>query len=206
MRTPDCRDFLSGKACVGHSKAEKAETHKRIVKIASKRFREDGLAGVGIAGLIKEAGLTVGGFYKHFHSRGDLVAEALSSAFGGWKRRMDAAVSGGPPVSYTRLIDDYLNEAHRNNPGAGCAFSALAAEIARSDKRPRALASEQIRNDLQLIAGLLPRKDKRAARSQAILTFSAIVGAMSLARAVSDEALSLEILKTVAELLKNSAA
>ena len=188
---------------MGHSKAEKAETHKRIVKIASKRFREEGLAGVGIAELMKEAGLTVGGFYKHFDSREALVAEALSSAFGGWKRRIDAAVSGGPPVSYAKLIDDYLNQAHRNNPGAGCAFSALAGEIARGDKRTRALTSEQVRNDLQLIAGLLPGKDKRAARSKAILTFSALVGAMSLARAVSDEALSLEILKTVADVLKN---
>jgi len=75
---------------MGHSKAEKAETHKRIVKIASKRFREDGLSGVGISELMKEAGLTVGGFYKHFESRDDLVAEALSSAFGGWKRRVEA--------------------------------------------------------------------------------------------------------------------
>jgi TetR/AcrR family transcriptional repressor of nem operon len=191
---------------MGHSKAEKAETHKRIVKIASKRFREEGVAGVGIAELMKNAGLTVGGFYKHFDSRDDLVAEAVNSAFGTWKRQMDAAASGGPPLSYETLIDDYLNKAHRNHPGVGCAFSALAGEIARSDKRTRALASEEIRNNLQLIAGLLPGKDKRAARSKAILTYSALVGAMSLARAVSDEALSLEILKTVAELLKNSAA
>jgi hypothetical protein len=106
---------------------------------------------------------------------------------------------------YEKLIDDYLNKAHRDNPGTGCAFSALAGEIARSDKRTRALASEQIRNDIQLIAALLAGKDKRTARSRAILTFSALVGAMSLARAVSDEALSREILKTVAELLKNSA-
>ena len=110
-------------------------------------------------------------------------------------------------ISFTiaKLIDEYLNEVHRNNPGTGCAFSALAEEIARSGKRTRALASEQVRNDLQLIAGLLSGKDKRAARSKAILTFSALVGAMSLARAVSDEALSLEILKTVASVLKNSA-
>jgi TetR/AcrR family transcriptional repressor of nem operon len=153
---------------------------------------------------MKEAGLTVGGFYKHFDSRDDLVTEAISSAFGGWQRRVDSAASGGPPVSYAKLIDDYLSEAHRNNPGTGCAFSALAAEIARCDKRTRALATEQIRNDLQLIAGLLPGKNKDSARSKAILTYSALVGAMSLARAASDEALSLEILKTVADLLKGS--
>lgn len=190
---------------MGHSRAEKAKTHKRIVSIASKKFREEGLAGVGIAELMKEAGLTVGGFYKHFDSRDDLVAEAVSSAFGRWKRRVDAAKAGGPPVSYEKLVDEYLNEAHRDNPGTGCAFSVLAPEIARSDKRTRALTSEQVRNDIQLIAALHPAKDKRTSRSRAILTFSALVGAMSLARAVSDEALAREILNTVAELLKDSA-
>ena len=191
---------------MGYSKAQKARTHKRIVAIASKRFREKGLAGFGIAELMKEAGLTVGGFYKHFDSRDDLVAEAVTSAFGGWKRRVDTAKSGGPPVSYEKLIDDYLSEAHRDNPGTGCAFSALAPEIARSDKRTRALTSEQVRSDIQLIAALRPAKDKRTARSRAILAFSALVGAMSLARAVSDVALSREILETVTELLKNSAS
>jgi TetR/AcrR family transcriptional repressor of nem operon len=189
---------------MGHSKAQKTRTHKRIVSIASKRFREKGLAGFGIVELMKEAGLTVGGFYKHFDSRDDLVAEAVSSAFGGWKRRVDAAKTGEPSVSLAKLIDDYLSEAHRDNPGTGCAFSALAPEIARSDKRTRAVASEQVRNDIQLITTLLPGEDKRTARSQAILTFSALVGAMALARAVSDEVLSREILKTVAERLKNS--
>jgi TetR/AcrR family transcriptional regulator, transcriptional repressor for nem operon len=75
-----------------------------------------------------------------------------------------------------KLIDDYLSEAHRDNPGTGCAFSALAPEIARSDKRTNAVTSEQVRGDIQLIAALLPREDKRKARSKAILTFSALVG------------------------------
>ena len=111
---------------MGYSQAQKEKTHKRIVAIASKRFRERGLAGFGIAELMKEAGLTVGGFYKHFDSRDDLVAEAVSSAFGVWQRRVDAAKSGRPPVSFTDLIDDYLSDVHRKNPGTGCAFSALA--------------------------------------------------------------------------------
>jgi len=191
---------------MGYSKAQKSRTHKRIVSIASRRFREKGLAGFGIAELMKEAGLTVGGFYKHFDSRDDLVAEAVSSAFGGWERRVDASKSGGPPLSYEKLIDEYLSEAHRDNPGTGCAFSALAPEIARSDKRTRALTSEQVRSDIQLLAGLLPKKDKSGARSKAILTFSALVGAMSLARSVSDDALSREILVTVAKPLKTSAS
>ena len=131
------------------------------------------------------------------------MTEAVNSALGTWKRQMDAAASGGPSFSYARLIDDYLSEAHRNNPGTGCPYSALAGELPRSGKRTRALVTEQIRKDIQLIADLLPGKDKRAARSKAILTFSALVGAMSLARAVSDEVLSSEILDTVGEFLKN---
>ncbi|MDQ1387281.1 MAG: TetR/AcrR family transcriptional regulator, transcriptional repressor for nem operon [Acidobacteriaceae bacterium] len=198
--------FILEEGHTGYSKAQKAKTHERIVKLASKRFREEGLAGIGIAELMKEAGLTVGGFYKHFDSRDHLVCEAVDSAFGGWKRRVEAAKSSASPVSYEKLIDEYLNEAHRDNPGTGCAFSALAPEIARSDTRTRAVTSEQVRNDIQLIATLLPSEDKRTARSQAILTFSALVGAMSLARAVSDEALSREILKTVGEHLKRFAS
>jgi TetR/AcrR family transcriptional repressor of nem operon len=120
---------------------------------------------------MKEAGLTVGGFYKHFDSRDELVAEAVSAAFGIWQRQKDAAESGGQPLSFAKLIDDYLSDVHRKNPGTGCAFSALAPEIARSDKRTRALTSEQVRNDLELIVGLLPGKDKRAARVESDLDF-----------------------------------
>jgi len=187
---------------MGYSKAQKEKTHKRIVAIASKRFREKGLAGFGIAELMKEAGLTVGGFYRHFDSRDELVAEAVSDAFGVWQRQKEAAESKGQPLSFAKLIDDYLSNAHRKNPGTGCAFSALAPEIARSDKRTRALTSEQVRDDIELIVGLLPDKDKRVARARAILTFSSLVGAMSLSRAVSDEVLSREILTMVADLLK----
>jgi TetR/AcrR family transcriptional regulator, transcriptional repressor for nem operon len=190
---------------MGTSRAQKEKTHKRIVAIASKRFRQKGLAGFGIAELMKEAGLTVGGFYKHFDSRDVLVAEALGDAFGVWQRQKEAAESNGRPLSLERLVDEYVSDVHRKNPGAGCAFSALAPEIARSGKRTRALTTHQVKADLDLLSGLLPGRDKRAARSRAILTFSALVGAMSLARAVSDEALSREILKTVAGLLKHSA-
>src|SRR2546429_3846473 len=189
-----------------HSKAEKATTHKHIVAIASKRFREQGLAGIGIAELMKEAGLTVGGFYKHFKSRDDLVAESVGCALGFWKRRVDAAASGGPPVTYESLVDDYLSKTHRNHPGTGCPVGALAGDIARSDKRTRAVVTRQIRDDIELVATMIRdtnEKDKGTARSQAIFTYCALVGAIGVARAVSDEHLSREILKTAAQLLKN---
>ncbi len=192
-----------------HSKAEKAKTRERIVSIASKRLREEGLAGIGIADLMKEAGLTVGGFYKHFSSRDALVAEAVGSALELWKRQVDAAASGGPPVTYKSLVDDYLSEAHRNHPGTGCPVGALAGDLARSDKRTRALVTRKIRDNIELLATLIrntKKMDKGGARSQAVLTYCALVGAIGMARAVSDEKLSREILKTVAQRLKNLAA
>ncbi|MFZ0796223.1 MAG: TetR/AcrR family transcriptional regulator [Terriglobales bacterium] len=187
---------------MGHSKAEKGNTHERIVAIAAKRFREKGLAGIGIAEIMKEAGVTVGGFYKHFGSRDDLVAEAVGSALGSWRRRMEAEAAGGSAVTYERLVDSYLSETHCNNPGFGCAVSALAGEIARSGERARALVAEQIRKSMQWIADLIGGEDKDAARSQATFAFSAMVGAVVLARAVPDEKFSREILKTVGDRLK----
>lgn len=193
---------------MGHSRAKKAVTHKRIVAIASKRFREDGLAGVGIAELMNEAGLTVGGFYKHFPSRDALVAEAMGFALGTWKRQMEASASGGPLVTYESVVDGYLNEAHRDDPGTGCPVVALAGDIARSDKRTRALVSQQIQESIELVASLMRERnreqEKGSARSKAVFTYCALVGAMGVARAVSDEQLSREILRTVAKRLKKS--
>jgi TetR/AcrR family transcriptional regulator, transcriptional repressor for nem operon len=190
-----------------HSRAEKTRTHKRIISLASKRFREKGLTGIGIAELMKEAGLTVGGFYKHFDSRDGLVAEALGSAVGPWETLLGGAASGGPPVAYDSLIDSYLAEAHRDHPGTGCPVGALAGDVARSDKRTQAIATRKIveclgrlENSIRETSG----EDKGTARSLAIMTWCALVGAITLARAVSDRELSREILKTVAQLLKTS--
>ena len=192
-----------------HSQAEKAQTHERIVAIASKRFREKGLAGIGIADLMKEAGLTVGGFYKHFNSRDALVAEAVGNALELWKRQLDAGAAGGPPFTFQSLVDEYLSETHRDHPGAGCPVGALAGDLAHSDKRTRALVSRKIRDNIELLATLIRKTmevDSGSARSQAILTYCALVGAIGMARAVSDEQLSREILKTVAQALKNPAS
>ena len=193
---------------MARSRAEEAKTHERIVALASKRFREKGLTGIGIAGLMEQAGLTVGGFYKHFGSRDELVAEAVRSALGKWNRKMDAAASGGPPVTYESLVDEYLSEAHRDHPGTGCPVGALAGDIARTDKHTRVLVTEEARGSIELLASLIrnaKHKDQSTARSEAVLTYCALVGAITMARAVSDEELSLEILKTVAQLLKKPA-
>jgi TetR/AcrR family transcriptional regulator, transcriptional repressor for nem operon len=186
---------------MGHSQDQKIKTHQRIVRTASKRLRQQGLEGVGIADLMKEVGLTVGGFYKHFDSRDDLVLEAFRAATGPWERQYSAAEAGGLPVTYESLIDSYLSGTHRDHPGNGCPIGALACDIARGSKQIRSLLTERVKGSLELIANLLPQDDS-ATRSKAILTVSALIGAVELARAVSDQTLSDEILQSARELLK----
>jgi TetR/AcrR family transcriptional regulator, transcriptional repressor for nem operon len=186
---------------MGHSQDQKIKTHDRIVRTASKRFREKGLAGVAIADLMKEIGLTVGGFYKHFDSRDDLVAESLKAATGPLQKQLLAAEAGEAALTYGSLVDSYLSEAHRDHPGTGCPVSALACDIARGSKHIRSLLTEKVKSSLELFANLLPPEDS-AARPKAILTVSALLGALELARAVSDQTLSDEILESTREALR----
>lgn len=190
---------------MGHSQDQKIKTRERILRTASKRFREKGLAGVAIADVMKEIGLTVGGFYKHFDSRDDLVDESFRAASGPWKKQLLAAESGGPPVTYESLVDSYLSGTHRDHPGHGCPISALACEIARDRKQIRSLLTERVKSYFEVLLTFLPQDDSTA-RSKAILTVSALLGALELARAVSDQALSHEILESTREALKQLAA
>jgi len=187
---------------MGHSRAAKADTHARIVNIASRKLREEGLAGVGVADVMEEAGLTVGGFYKHFASREDLIREALDDACGAWQARAAAAEAGGPPLSFKSLVDDALSTRHRDNPGMGCPVAAVAAEIARGDESTRALFSERLDRNIELLASLIHAKDKKTARAKAIATYAAMSGAVIMARVANDDAFSREILKAVADQLQ----
>ena len=146
----------------------------------------------------------VGGFYKHFDSRGDLVLEAFRAATGPWEKQLAAAGSGGPPLTYQALVDSYLTETHRDHPGNGCPISALAGDIARGGKQIRSYLTEQINSEIKLLTNLLPQAES-VARSRAILTVSALLGAVELARAVSDESLSREILESTRKVLKQLA-
>jgi TetR/AcrR family transcriptional repressor of nem operon len=181
-------------ARMGHTQAGKVQTHDRIVRIAARRIREDGLDALSIGDVMKEAGLTHGGFYKHFASREDLVAEALASAIADSQAAAALARSG-----LDGLVGAYLSCSHRDDPGGGCAVGALASEAGRAAPAVRELYTEQVRRNLQGLQAVLP--DGPAARSGAILALSAMVGAIGLSRAVTDPALADEILEAVRERL-----
>src|ERR1700676_2327679 len=118
---------------MGYSKSDKAETHTRIVKVAAKRFRELGIEGIGVADVMKEAGVTVGGFYKHFESRDELVVEALATAFQDldrWEEHTD---------TLTKLLENYLSEEHRDAPGTGCGLGGGLGDMSRGSRSWRAV-------------------------------------------------------------------
>ena len=178
---------------MGYSKSDKAETHTRIVRVTAKRFRERGLEGIGVADVMREAGVTVGGFYKHFGSRDELVVEALAAAF----KDLDVWEDHTPDMAH--LLQNYLTEAHRDAPGTGCAMGALLGDMTRGSKSARALYTERVKRSLAFFSALFPSSRRSDKRGRALLILSALLGALNLSRAVSDPNLSREILHGVRE-------
>jgi len=178
---------------MGSSRQDKADSHERIVRVAAARFREAGVDNRSVAELMSEAGLTHGGFYRHFDSREDLVAEVAEHLMTQFEQRLPEVAAQG----FGALLDGYLSTTHRDNPGNGCAVAALAKDMATGNGRARSAYTRQVRLYLDLLAGLTGDGD----RQQAILTLSALVGAIQLARAVDDESLSAEVLTAVRESL-----
>jgi TetR/AcrR family transcriptional regulator, transcriptional repressor for nem operon len=175
------------------SKAEKADTHSKIVSVAAKRLRERGLQGIGISDLMEEAGVTTGGFYKHFGSRDDLVIEALGEAF----RHLDKMEREAEDLP--ALLTEFLSEAHCADPGTGCAITSLAGDVRQASTAVQAVFTERVKHNLTYYADRSEGSDVHARRSKAIMLFSAALGGLTLARAVNDKALSREILVALRE-------
>jgi TetR/AcrR family transcriptional repressor of nem operon len=189
-------DFMS------RSQAEKAAIHEKIVHLAAERFREVGLNGIGVADLMKEAGRTGGGFYKHFESRDKLVEEALECAFNQRKSRLEEYTAPQSTLTLADFVERYLSEEHLNAPGSGCALTALVNDVARSGDDIRQLFTHEVESELAVVADLMPGRQTAKKRANAILVLCSVVGAMGLSRAVSDPALAAELLATSKTLLK----
>ena len=187
---------------MGHSQSDKAESHDRIVRVAAARFREAGVHGIGVADLMKDAGLSHGGFYRHFPSRDDLVAEAIEQALADGGQRVVDAMQANQHSLLATLVDAYLSAAHRDGLATSCAVTTLAGDVARGNDRARMAYSKQVSAYLELLATLIAGDNQKARRSKAILALSTLVGAISMARAVNDEQLSQEILTSAADELK----
>ncbi|MGX9117121.1 TetR/AcrR family transcriptional regulator [Mesorhizobium sp. BHbsci] len=168
------------------SREKMAENRTRILEEAGRLFREKGFESVSVSEVMKAAGLTHGGFYGHFASKDDLIAESLAHML---------ATSLREPRDFDRFADGYLSEAHLANASTGCPTAALASETAHRDPTARSAMTAGLKKQLDRMAGSVSRTDGSTARREAIGRWSAMVGAVILARACDDAALATELLR-----------
>lgn len=178
-----------------YSKEHKQETHERIVKKASVRLREKGAHGIGVADLMKEAGLTHGGFYAHFDSREALVIEAFAYAMDRANERWRKVAEQTPPEKrLASIVESYLTTIHRDDPGHGCAVPTLGAEIARESPKTRKAFAGKLEQMIDMMADQILDVPRKAARKQAMATLATMMGTLVMSRIAGSGELSDEIL------------
>jgi TetR/AcrR family transcriptional regulator, transcriptional repressor for nem operon len=180
-----------------YEKGHKESTRRHILDIASARFRENGVAAVGLAGIMAEAGLTNGAFYTHFESKEDLVRAVLLDAL--TRREQKHRANLESRAEFETTIRDYLSSRHRDGAGSGCPAAALVAEVARHPKKTRDVFTEKVTSIIPLLAAQMPRGTAEERRRNAMAIYGLMLGALQLARAVSDRKLSDEILENAVD-------
>src|ERR1700739_1971662 len=164
-----------------YSKEHKQETHARIVRKASVRLREKGAHGIGVADLMKEAGLTHGGFYAHFDSRESLVIEAFNYAMDRANARWRNLAEETPPNRrLATIIEAYLSPVHRDDPGHGCAVPSLGAEIARESPKTRKAFAGKLEQMIDMMADQILDVPRKTARKQAMAALATMMGTLVL--------------------------
>lgn len=190
-----------------YSKEHKQETHARIVKKAATRLREKGAHGIGVADLMKDAGLTHGGFYAHFDSREALVIEAFNYAMDRaterW-RKVTAEVA--PEKRLSTIVDGYLSATHRDDPGQGCAVPALGAEIARESPKTRKAFALKLDQMIDMITDQIQDVPRKTARRQAMGVLATMLGTIVMSRIAGNGEMSDEILSAGREAVLGRAA
>jgi TetR/AcrR family transcriptional regulator, transcriptional repressor for nem operon len=178
-----------------YSREHKQETHARIVRKASVRLREKGAHGVGVADLMKEAGLTHGGFYAHFPSREALVIEAFAYAMdrstAHWRKTAEQMPR---EKRLAHMVEQYLTATHRDDPGHGCAVPALGADITRESPKTRRAFAAKLEDMIEMMADQIDGVPRKTARKQAAAALATMMGTMVLARITGSGELSDDIL------------
>jgi TetR/AcrR family transcriptional repressor of nem operon len=166
------------------SQEQKAQNRSRILTEAGRLFREKGFDAVSVAEVMKAAGMTHGGFYGHFQSKDDLVAQTIAHAIGSQSVIDDLGV----------WIDTYLSEPHREHPDLGCPMAALAGLMRQQAPEARASMAQVLASQINTLTDVMPSVDPAKRRRAAIGSWSAMVGALILSRSIDDPALSAELL------------
>ena len=190
-----------------YSREHKQETHARIVRKASVRLREKGAHGIGVADLMKEAGLTHGGFYAHFDSREALVIEAFNFAMDRAMERWRKVVEQTPPEKrLATIVDLYVTALHRDDPGHGCAVPALGAEIARESAKTRKAFAVRLEEMIDMMADQILNVPRKSARRQAMAAIATMMGTVVMSRIAGTGEISDEILSAGREAVLGPAA
>ncbi len=181
------------------SKEKAAENRHQILKAAARLFREHGIGATGVDSITEEAGLTHGAVYSQFGSKQIIAAEAVGLALAKSKHLWQTlAARNRRKKVFPNIVAQYLSIAHRDSAGQGCVVAALGSEIARQPRPVRDSFTRELKNSLEFLTELMREDDPSCSKEDAISAFVSMVGAMILARAVSDQTLSNQILKTTA--------
>lgn len=187
--------------------SKKEQTQERILRAAARALRKHGYEGVGVADVMKEAGLTHGGFYAHFESRDALLAAAADQAGAESIETLTRAIAAAKPgQELMALVDTYLSDRHVAAPEQGCAIAAAGSEVPRQQAEVRRAASRRIKDLIGLIERQFPEWGRSAAHDKAMSIAATLVGALVLARAVDDAQLSNRIRKAARELSRAAAS
>jgi TetR/AcrR family transcriptional repressor of nem operon len=185
---------------MGHSKDDKSASHERIVATAAARIRESGTQQPGVAEIMHAAGLTHGGFYKHFASRDELIAEAVERALTENDPTL-AHITAAADDPLAAFADWYVAAAHRDDPATGCGVAGLGADVWRVGGAAQDAYRAQVEHYLALLQELLGGEDPET-RRRAAVTLSAMVGAVTIARALGPTPRSDELLRDVREAVR----
>ena len=183
----------------------KKQTRDRIVRIAARKLRAEGLSGPGVASVMKASGLTVGGFYKHFRSKEELLADAVGLAFSEFYEKADSSLRSLPREDrWKEIVRLYLSAEHCDHPGTGCPVAALAPEIARAKLSLRKKIAGRIEGLTGHWVTLMPGATANEREQNFFVIFSAMAGAVTLARLLTEPAARQKVLASVRDHLLRS--
>jgi TetR/AcrR family transcriptional repressor of nem operon len=183
----------------------KTEVRQRIVKDASRRVRAEGISGAAVSAVMRDAGLTHGGFYKHFESKGELLMESVSEAFQEIADRLaEAGERARPEAAWKAIVETYLSLEYCDHVEYGCPLTALAPELARTDEAMKPRIFEELKKYRSRMLPYLPGLQTADKERAFFSIFSTMVGAIEIARLLPEPRMREKVLESAKDMLLRS--